>query len=246
MSDFEPRLLPEPRPPGAGGAELWLEGTVDRALWAADDGSYAVVRVRTTESVVTVVGPLGGLSALGEGQGGFVAIEGKYEEHALHGTQFRATGWLPGTPQTLAGLELWLGSAGIPGVGERMAGKVVKHFGMDALRLLDTNPARLREVKGLGRARADAIAARWAEDREGRAAAVALRGMGLSARLVERVRSRYGARTQSVVVNTPYRLAEEISGIGFRIADGLAAANGIGQADPARARAAVSHLLVEA
>jgi exodeoxyribonuclease V alpha subunit len=246
MTDSEPTLLPEPHPPGARSGEEWLEGTVERVLWAADDGSYAVVRVRTTDAAVTVVGPLGGLSALGEGQGGFVAIEGRYEQHALHGTQFRATGWLPGSPRTLAGLELWLGAAGIPGVGEGMASKVIKHFGMDALRVLDSQPSRLRQVKGLGRARADAIAARWAEDREGRAAAVALRGMGLSARLVERVRSRYGARTQSVVTTTPYRLAEEVAGIGFRIADGLAAANGIGKDDPARARAAVAHVLGEA
>jgi len=223
---------------------VWIEGRVERVLWVADDGGYAVVRLQTEQGMVTAVGHLG--AALdGEARGTFLALEGRWEDHAVHGRQFRASGTLQAVPRTLKGLEIYLSSSGIPGIGPVLARRIVEHFDLHTPRVLSESPERLVEVRGISAKRAEAIAARWRQDEEGRALVVMLRGLGLSNRLVHRIRQRYGEGAAQVVTRDPYRLVEEITGIGFRTADALARQQGLPEDDPRRVEAAVSHVLSE-
>lgn len=223
----------------------WLEGRLSRVVWASDDGGYAVVRVKTRVGEITAVGALALLADEADADT-FVALEGKFEDHPVHGKQFRSTGFLQGLPRTLEGLELYLSQAGIPGVGRVTAQRIVEHFGVSALQVLTQEPERLTEVKGLAAKKIAAITERWSSDAEGAALTVRLRGLGLAPRVVQRIRERYGDRAAAVVAREPYRLAEEISGVGFRTADAIAREQGLPEDDPARIRAAALYALERA
>ncbi|MEZ4319176.1 MAG: ATP-dependent RecD-like DNA helicase [Myxococcota bacterium] len=222
----------------------WVEGRLQRVVWASAKNGYAVVGLEVEGAEITAVGELGLLAEQDEGT--FVALEGKWETHPVHGKQFRASGFLQGTPRTLEGLKLYLGSAGVPGVGPKLAERIVDRFGMQTLHVLANEPQRLVEVEGVGAKRAKTIQQRWVADEEGRAVVVTLRGLGLSSRLVQRVTRRFRECTAEVVQRDPYRLAEEISGIGFRTADQLARLQGLPEDDPSRVRAAVVHVIDQA
>ncbi len=219
----------------------WVEGRLARVIWASERNGYAVVGLDVGGEELTAVGELGLLAE--QEEGAFVALEGKYETHPVHGKQFRATGFLQGTPRTLEGLRLYLASSGVPGIGPKLAERIVDAFGMQTLNVLANDALKLQQVDGIGRKRAKSIQERWVADEEGRAVAVTLRGLGLSNRLVQRVAKRYRDRTAAVVQREPYRLAEEIAGIGFRTADQLARHQGLPADSPARVRAAVVHVL---
>lgn len=218
-----------------------LEGSLDRVLWWSERTGYAVVRLATPTGPVMVVGHLGALASKEEGA--FVSVEGDFEDHAVHGRQFRATGLLDSSPHTEAGLRIWLAQAGIPGVGRRMADRVVDTFGLQALTVLDETPERLREVPGFGKGRIAAVAEVWEAGRAARAVTLLLRGLGLSQRQSDRILERYGERAEHVVRTEPYRLADEISGVGFRTADAVAQALGLPRDDPGRAKAALRYVL---
>jgi len=220
----------------------WLEGRLARVVWAADDGGYAVVRLKTSKGEVTAVGQLALLADEADDDT-FVALEGSWESHPVHGRQFRANGFLQGLPRTLEGLELYLAQAGIPGVGRATARRIVKAFGVSALQVIAQEPERLLEVKGLGEAKVEAIRTRWDADAEGAALAIRLRGLGLAPRVVQRIRDRYGERAAAVVAREPFRLAEEISGVGFRTADAIAREQGLPADAPERVRAAAIYAL---
>src|SRR5688572_28988982 len=219
----------------------WLEGRLSRVLWSSERSGYAIVRISTDGGDVVAVGTLASLG--GEEPGAFVSLEGDWEEHAVHGRQFRVSGVLQSTPHTLAGLQAWLAAAGVKGIGPALSARLVDRFGLDLVRILEQDPGRLSDVSGIGPARAAAIRAAWEEEEEGRALSVLLRGLGLSQRLADRIRERYGDRAMHVVRTEPFRLADEIGGIGFRTADTLARAQGLAEDDPARIRAAVVHAL---
>lgn len=219
----------------------WVEGRLARVVWASANNGYAVVGLEVDGEELTAVGELGLLAE--QEHGTFVALEGRWETHPVHGKQFRATGFLQGTPRTVEGLKLYLGSAGVPGVGPKLAGRIVERFGMQTLDVLSNRPQQLVEVEGIGAKKAKTIQKKWVADEAGRAIVVTLRGLGLSNRLVQRVTRRYRERTAEVVQRDPYRLAEDISGIGFRTADQLARYQGLPPDAPSRVRAAVVHVL---
>ncbi|MCO4743665.1 MAG: ATP-dependent RecD-like DNA helicase [Proteobacteria bacterium] len=222
----------------------WLEGRVRRVVWASPESGYAVVRVHDGEDEVTAVGTLGPLADDPDGLiDSFVALEGRWESHAVHGRQFRASGFLQGLPRTLHGLELYLASAGVLGIGPKLAARIVEAFGVRSLAVLEGSPERLTEISGIGVKRAQAIASKWADDEEGRSLVVTLRGLGMSARMVERIRKRFGDRASHVVHREPYRLSEEVRGVGFKTADTLAAQLGLPPDAPERVRAAIIHCL---
>jgi exodeoxyribonuclease V alpha subunit len=231
-----------PDNPSSGAvAPTWVEGSVLRVVWSAPDTGYAVLRVQTGEGELVVVGALGALAERIEG-GEFIAFEGRFEEHLVHGRQFRATGYLQGAPQTVDGLRLYL--EGAPGIGPKLAHRIVHKFGMETFAILESHPERLAEVRGV-KGKVQEISEHWQADARDRALTIRLRGLGLASRFVDRIRRRYGERALEVVEREPYRLAEEISGIGFRTADGLARSLGIPENDLARVRAAVVYALDE-
>lgn len=222
----------------------WVEGRVERVLWAAADGGWAVLRVATTAGPLVVVGPLGTVAAdMDDGDPPFASFEGTFEQHASHGHQFRASAVLLESPRTEAGLRLYLGSGGVRGIGPSMAARIVHRFGLDTTRILEHEPERLSEVPGIGEARAAAIVEAWQADAGTRALTILLRGLDVSPRLVTRIRERYGEAAWAVVSGEPYRLAEEVRGIGFAIADRVARAQGLPADHPDRVAAAVRHVV---
>ncbi len=223
----------------------WLEGRLDRVLWASASTGYAVVRIASTEGETVVA--VGAIASLAECEPGtFASLEGRYEDHVAHGRQFRCDGWLQGTPRTLAGMKIWLASAGIKGVGPKLAERIVETFGERTPSILASEPARLLEIPGVKKARANAIQEAWNGDAQGKALEILLRGLGLSARIVDRVRRKYGETAATVVAADPYRLAEDIAGVGFRTADLLARHQGLPLDAPGRIRAATIHVLESA
>ena len=227
------------------GGATWVEGRLRRVLWASATSGYAVVRLQGADELEFVaVGMLADL--VDHAEGAFLALEGRWEDHAVHGRQFRCSGTLHGSPRSLDGMRLYLASSGVKGVGPKVAAALVEHFGLSTPTVLATEPQRLEEVPGIGPAKARAIRTAWARDEEGRALAMTLRGLGVSQRLVQRIRDRYGDRAPAVVRGEPYRLADEIRGIGFRTADALARQLGVPDDDPDRQRAAVAYALEQA
>ena len=222
-------------------AAEWVEGRLQRVLWASDASGYAVARFEGPEGPFVAVGALADL--LEQAEGVFVALEGRWEDHAVHGRQFRCAGALHGSPRTLDGMRLYLASSAVPGIGPSLAGRLVDHFGLSTPVVLAEHPERLTEVSGIGPAKAKAIQAAWARDEEGRALAMTLRGLGVNRRLVQKIRDRYGERAGFVVREAPYRLVEEVRGIGFRTADAMARAAGLAEDAPERVRAAVVAVL---
>ena len=219
-----------------------IEGELQGFSFQADDGAYAVGRLKPDEGAsITIIGPIGHLPV-----GSFLRLEGQWAEHARYGKQFRVRSYLVEDPWTLKGLEGYLASGSVRGLGAGLAKRVVDHFGLDTLRVLDEEPERLREVRGIGKKRVEEVVGFWERDQAERELAVALRGYGLGAAVTRRILDKYGKDAMAVLNRDPYELAGKIRGIAFRSADQIAKAMGILESDPRRANAAVRWLLQNA
>lgn len=179
------------------------------------------------------------------GPGSHVRLTGEYGNDAKHGPQFRVTSLVVIEPDTVAGIERYLASGIIPGIGPGFAKRIVERFGEQTLAVLDSNPGRLTEVPGLGPARCQEIAARWTEQRATSTLSIILQTHGVGVHLVRRIVEKYGDRATEVVQTQPYRLAMDVRGIGFKTADHLAAGLGLGKDHPDRLRAGVLHCLYQ-
>jgi len=230
------------KPPGQA-AEVAIEGTLERIVFSGDSGEFTVARFKVAESAepVTVVGSLLGLPA-----GARLQARGYYEDNPRFGRQFRIVSFTELSPQTLDGIERYLGAGLVKGIGPEMAARIVARFGDKTLEVLDQRPERIREVPGIGGARARAIHEAWTAQRGQREAMVFLHGYGVPPALAVRIFKRYGADTVRRVRENPYRLAFDVWGIGFLSADRLAASLGIGRETDVRIEAGVRHVLEEA
>lgn len=216
-----------------------IEGELHSFAFQSEDGGYAVGRLKPeTGADITIVGPIGHLPV-----GSYLKLEGRWSEHAKFGKQFRVRSYLIEDPRTLKGIERYLASGSVRGLGHGLAKRVVDHFGLDTLRVLDEEPERLSEVKGIGKKRVEEVVDFWEKDQAERELAVALRGYGLGAAVTRRILDRYGKDSMTVLSRDPYELAGSIRGIAFRSADQIARAMGIDESDPRRADAATRWLL---
>lgn len=218
-----------------------LDGELLSFTYQAEDGSFAVAKVRGKVGVVVVVGAIGHL-ALGVS----LSMQGRYDTHPKFGKRFRVQQFLVDNPKTLTGLHRYLASGAVVGFGDTLARRAVEKFGLKLLQILDDTPERLLEVNGIGKKRLEEIVGHWQRDRVGREVGVLLQGHGLGPAVVGRVVERYGERAMAVIHADPYRLAAEIPGVAFKTADQIARAVGIGANDPRRASAAVRWLLMSA
>jgi exodeoxyribonuclease V alpha subunit len=218
-----------------------IEGEFERFTFQAEDGSYAVGRVVTDEGPVTCLGAIGGIS-----EGSFVKLEGAWTTHAKYGRQFRVSVCMVEEPRTTDGIERYLSSGSVRGLGAGLAKRVVERFGLDTIRVLDEEPERLREVSGIGQKRLEEVVAHWEQGQAMREVMIALRGHGVSAGVATRIIEKYGKGAMGVLKNNPYQLAGEIRGVAFRTADLIAREFGISKDDPRRARAAVVWILQSA
>lgn len=228
--------------PRSGGTEL--DAVLERVTYANDETGYTIARAspaRGGADLVTIVGPL-----LGAQVGESLSLTGRWSSHPKYGRQFEVWSYRTVLPATVQGIERYLGSGLIKGVGPKTAEKIVAHFGAETLEVIDADAARLAEVPGLGPKRTKAIAAAWVEQRAIKEVMVFLQSVEVSTSLAVRVYKQYGDAAIGVVKNEPYRLANEVWGIGFRTADSIARAVGIPHDAPERIKAALQYTLSQA
>ncbi|WP_264598845.1 SF1B family DNA helicase RecD2 [Rhodoblastus acidophilus] len=220
-----------------------LVGSVERVTFHNEDNGFAVLKVKARghRDLVPVVGHAASISA-----GEFIHAVGVWFTDRTHGLQFKAD-FLKTTPPTTAeGIEKYLGSGMVRGIGPKLAQRIVAAFGAATFEIIEAEPAKLREVSGIGEMRATRIAAGWAEQKAVRDIMVFLHANGVGTSRAVRIFKTYGHDAIQVMTENPYRLARDIRGIGFRTADAIAMRLGLTKESPQRLRAGVSFALQEA
>ena len=220
-----------------------LEGALERVTFANPETGYTIARIDSGRGpdLITVVGPL-----LGAQVGESLRMRGRWTSHPKYGKQFEVHSYTTVLPATVQGIQRYLGSGLIKGIGPVMAERMVAHFGVDIMHIIDDAPARLIEVDGLGPKRTAMITAAWAEQKAIKEVMIFLQGVGVSTSLAVRIYKKYGDGSISVVRSEPYRLASDVWGIGFKTADTIAAAVGIARDSPERIKAGLAYTLSEA
>jgi exodeoxyribonuclease V alpha subunit len=215
-----------------------LEGTVDSLVYTNEETGYAVLRLRSAAGPVTAVGNL-----VSPVPGERVRLKGQWIEHPRFGRQFRVEEYETRIPATTEGIERYLGSGLIQGIGPRIAGSIVDAFGGETLEVLDLHPERLVEIEGIGRKRMESIRQAWEGQKEIRRIMIFLQSYGTGPALAAKIYKRYGNHSVGVVQENPYRLAFDVFGVGFLTADRIAQKMGLPQDSIARAEAGVLQVI---
>jgi exodeoxyribonuclease V alpha subunit len=220
-----------------------LAGLVDRVTFHNPENGFCVLRVkaRGQRDLITVLGHAAMISA-----GEFVQVSGTWINDRTHGVQFRASFLKATAPTTVEGIEKYLASGMIRGIGPVYAKKLVRAFGEAVFDVIEQEPPRLRDVTGIGPKRAERIIAGWAEQKVIREIMLFLHSNGVSTSRAVRIYKTYGADAVQLISENPYRLARDIRGIGFRTADQIAGKLGIEKTALIRVRAGISYALAEA
>ena len=233
--------LTPPTPPEITGLPLeTLEGAVERVTFADPESHYAVVRLKVKghRQPVTAVGPLASVQ-----EGEQLHLKGAYEVHPRWGEQFKVTWWYAVLPATVAGIEKYLASGLIKGIGPELAQRLVDRFGAETLKVIDDHPERLLEVPGIGPKRVDQIRRDWQGKKEMREVMVALQGLGIGLAHATKIYQKYGDAAVDIITTNPYQLALDIHGLGFLTADRLASRLNLDPLAPARLAAGLLHVL---
>lgn len=218
-----------------------LEGVLERITYANEENGYTVARVDTGRGggdLLTVVGSL-----LGAQPGESLRMEGRWGSHPQYGKQFTVENYTTVLPATIQGIRRYLGSGLIKGIGPRIAERIVEHFGVDTLDIIEQQPKKLIEVPGLGPKRTQLIGVAWEEQKAIKEVMVFLQGVGVSTSIAVRIYKKYEDASISVVKNQPYRLAADVWGIGFLTADRIAQSVGIPHDSPERVKAGLQYAL---
>jgi exodeoxyribonuclease V alpha subunit len=219
-----------------------LQGTVERITYVNEETQYVVARLNVPGSrdLATIVGNLPSLTP-----GETLRLQGTWTHHKKYGHQFLVERYETVVPATVTGIQRYLGSGLIKGIGPVFAARLVDAFGLDTLRVIEEEPARLREVEGIGPLRLRRITAAWAEQKEIREVMLFLQGHGVSSAYAVKIFKAYGQAAIATVQTNPYRLARDIYGIGFKTADRIARNLGVPGDSPLRAQAGIIHVLHE-
>lgn len=215
-----------------------INGYVDHIIFQNGENGYTVLSLISEGEEITCVGMGKGLS-----QGETISAQGDYIEHPVYGKQFKFSAYKTVMPTDSAGIERYLGSGAVKGIGAALAARIVKKFGDDTLRIIEEEPERLAEVKGISENKAREIAMQMEEKRDLRDALIYLQQYGISTTLAVRIYNAYGMELYGIMKENPYRLAEDISGIGFRTADEIAAKIGIHTDSDYRIRSGIVYSL---
>jgi len=220
-----------------------LEGILERITFHSEQDGYTVARVQPHDKgyLITIVGKL-----LGVQVGESLELDGRWVDHPEHGRQFEVERYRTVLPATVEGIRRYLGSGLIKGVGPVMAKRIAETFGASTLHVIDNEPLRLREVPGLGPKRVERIMRAWEEQQQIKAIMLFLQELAIAPGLAVRIYKQYGEQSLSIVQATPYRLADEVYGIGFLTADKIAQALGIPHDSPQRIGAGLRYALSQA
>ncbi len=218
-----------------------LEGVVETIIFQSNDGAFSVLRLSAPLlGMVTVA-----MNALAPLLGEAVELTGQWVEHAKFGRQFKAASYRSLTANSKQGIERFLGSGAVKGVGRAMAARIVGHFGDDTLFVLAEAPHRLAEISGIGKKKAEVIAASYGELAEMRELMIFLEQHGISANYAAKLQIVYGTAAIDRITANPYRMAREVDGIGFRTADRIAQALGFTHDHSERLKAGFAFALTQ-
>ena len=217
-----------------------LQGQLERITYRNEDNHYTVARLKVKgyRGPVTVVGSLVSVSP-----GEVLKLQGSWDVHPRYGEQFKIASYESVVPATVKGIERYLGSGLIKGIGPVMARRLVDKFGLDTLQIIENSIGRLREIEGIGDKRVDMISKAWSEQKEIRQVMLFLQGHEVGSSYATKIYKQYGKESIKVVRDNPYRLASDIFGIGFLTADRIASKLGVPKDSPLRAEAGVLHVL---
>ena len=218
-----------------------LEGSVIGTVFRNEENGYSVLTVRSGRSECTVVGAL---PVLNPGEQG--VFTGEWVEHKAYGRQFKCANVVIQMPTTQLGIERYLASGAIRGIGASMARLIVKEFGEETMEVLAEHPEQLMRVSGIGRKKAAMIAESFAEQQGVRQAIIFLQSYGVPSALAVRISEYYGPRTREVIQRDPYQLCDDLQGVGFRTADRIGIALGVAADEENRIRCALKYLLRDA
>lgn len=216
-----------------------IKGYIEHVIYRNADNGYTVLNLMSGEEEVTCVGFFKTMD-----QGETIEAEGSYTTHEVYGEQFKIERYKIVPPDDAVSIERYLGSGAIKGVGEALAARIVKKFGTDTYRIIEEEPERLAEVKGISERKAREIAVVVYEKRDAREAMTFLQKYGISNTLAIRIYDAYGSNLYGILKENPYQLAEDIQGIGFKIADEIASRIGIHTDSDYRIRSGILYTLM--
>lgn len=217
-----------------------LKGYVDHIIYRNTDNGYSVLVLVCEGEEYTCVGTFKSVE-----QGETLEVKGEYVEHPVYGTQLKVEEYRSVAPEDAASMERYLGSGAIKGIGPSLAARIVKKFGSDTFRIIEEEPERLAEIKGISEKKAREIAVLAEEKKDMREAMVFLQQYGISNALAVKIYNTYGMNIYGIMRENPYKLAEDISGIGFRIADEIASKIGIHTDSDYRIRSGILYTLLQ-
>lgn len=218
-----------------------IAGYVEHIIYRNAENGYTVLNLAGREEEITCVGIF---SAIAEGEN--IEAFGEYTEHPTYGKQFKVDRFEEKAPEDEEAIERYLGSGAIKGVGLALAARIVRRFKEDTFRIIEDEPERLSEVKGISERKAMEIAAQVNEKRDLRQAMIFLQQYGITMNLAVKVYQTYGQEVYGIVRENPYRLADDVEGVGFRTADEIAARVGIRMDSDFRIRSGVLYVLLQA
>lgn len=218
-----------------------LKGYVDRIVFRNEENGYTVLSLYKDDYEVTCVGNFTFIS-----EGEFIQVTGDYIEHPVYGEQFLVENYEIKEPEDLFSIERYLGSGAIKGLGMALASRIVKKFKENTFRIIEEEPERLAEVKGISERMAREIYKQFEEKRDMRSAMLFLQHYNISGNLAVKIFQEYGQKMYDILKENPYRLAEDITGVGFKTADDIAKRIGIGTESDYRIKAGILFVLMQA
>lgn len=220
--------------------ELIVRGIAERILFEASDSDYRVFRLHDESSDTTYTVTGHGMKPL---VGDRLEVKGHWVQHKRYGRQFAADGWSRVIPESVDGIERFLGSGAVKGMGPALVHRVVAHFGKDTMEILEKDPQRLLEIEGIGPKKLAVITESFYEEKQINDIAYDLEQHGVAGRYASRLLQKYGDDVHYVLTEEPYRMIHEIDGFGFKTADQIALAYGMDRQSPQRLGAGLAYVL---
>ena len=218
-----------------------VEGYIEKIIYRSEESGYTVLTLVHGGKEWSLTGIFPEVS-----EGEYISVQGETIEHPMYGEQMKVTGFTFSIPSTAVGIQRYLASGAIKGIKTSLAERIVKKFGDDTFRIMEEEPERLAEIKGISEKKAMDIAMQMSEKRDGRKAMMFLQEYGISWNMAMKIYGKYGDQVYAVMKNNPYQLADDIDGIGFKIADDIASRAGVQANSQFRIRSGILYTLQQA
>ena len=238
MFSGKPAVIKDKKDGGEGMEQL--QGLVEHIVYHNDDNGYTVLNLMCQGDEIVCVGTMPVIS-----EGEYIKAEGAYVEHATYGQQFKVASFSVEVPEDVYSLERYLASGAIKGIGPKMAHKIVGKFKEDTFRIIEEEPERLAEIKGISERKAQEIYKQFHDKQDMRQATMFLAKYGISSTYAIKIYNQYGSRLYDIIRENPYQLADDITGIGFKLADDIAHKAGIADNSAYRIRSGIIYELLQ-